>query len=148
MTPSDEDKRRLDPRYVETSEDLSDWISVRVARQFGTQLELNGVLCDLTPRAIKVAFPATGCAEGNWPLHIGTQLLITFTFRDLSTVTATATITRLDAIKAGCGVVMHFDLIRENDRESINRICTAYNRGHARPPEDADTPTDKPDLPD
>lgn len=124
--------KRRDPRYVETSESLSDWIKVKVARHFGDPWDLNGVLWDMTVRAVKVAFPLE--AVPGDPLihfHVGTHTLITFTFRDLTTITATATVGRLDKLENGIGVVLFFDLLREADRASIDRICRAYDRNGA-----------------
>lgn len=119
---------RRDPRYVETSTDLSDWIQVRLVKQFGDSIERSGLLVDLTPRAVKVAFPIGDVSEAEKFFGVGTRLLITFRFRDLASTTATATIARLDTFQNGVGIVLFFDFIREVDRESIARICTAYNR--------------------
>ena len=128
MADTDENGARRDPRYVETSSDLSDWIQVRIVKQFGDAIERSGLLVDLTPRAVKVAFPIVDMDEALKIFGVGSRLLITFRFRDLASTNATATIARLDAFQNGVGIVMFFAFIREVDRESIARICTAYNR--------------------
>lgn len=121
--------RRRDPRYVEESENLSDWVQVRLAEQFHQQREANGLLWDLTPRAVKVAFPAEDEeARKKSPIQIGTQTLLTFRFRSLTTVTAVATVARIDAFPNGVGVVLFFDYLRDSDRDTITRICEAYER--------------------
>jgi len=122
----EKDCRRQDLRYVETSSDLSDWVQVRAARQFGAQSELNGVLWDLSPRAIKIAFPAENLKGAENALLVGTQMLITFTFRNLTTVTAKATVARQDTLANGVGAVLFFDIIRNDEREAIEQICRAY----------------------
>lgn len=122
--------RRRDPRYVEESANLSDWIQVKMARQFGEQIIINGLLWDLTPRAVKVAFPAVPNepAPPEPPLPVGSQVLLTFRFRNLMTVSATATVARVDNMDLGVGIVLFFDFIHEEDRESVMKICTAYSR--------------------
>ncbi len=126
--------RRRDPRYVEHSSDLSDWIQVRIVRQFGTQQESSGVLVDLTPRAVKVGIPGES-AELRTVFGIGTRILITFRFRDLATTTATASVARIDDVPNGVGLVLFFDFIREEDRETITRICQAFNRTDSSEPD-------------
>lgn len=117
---------RRDPRYVETSEDLSDWIQVRLVEQFGNQIETSGLLVDLTPRAVKVAFP--DMVVRDQLLATGTRLLVTFRFRNLISTTATATISRVDDLDHGVAIVLFFDFIRDADRETIDKICRGFHR--------------------
>ena len=126
-----EPSKRQDPRYIEASADLSDWIVVRLAEQFGEQREANGLLCDLTPRAVRVAFPSNGEGTSAPAFQVGTQTLLVFRFRDLATVTATATVTRVDQLPNGIGMVFFFDFIRESDREIVTKICSAYSKTSA-----------------
>ncbi len=130
---TDQTTRRRDPRYVEESEDLSDWIQVKLAEQFGEQRETNGLLCDLTPRAVRVAFPENQAVPS---YSVGTQVLLVFRFRNLATVTASASVIRIDEMNKGRGIVFYFDFLRETDRETITRICTAYNRNKESSQED------------
>jgi len=123
---------RRDPRYVETSADLSDWIQVKLVEQFGDQTETSGVLLDITRRAIRVALPTATVTEP--PLAVGKRLLITFRFKNLLSTTASATISRMDYLPNGLAVVLFFDFIRETDRETIDRICQAYRRDPASEP--------------
>jgi len=119
--------KRRDPRYVEKSEDLSDWIQVRLAEQFGEQVEFSGVLLDLTPRAVKVGLPISS-EELIKVCGIGKRFLITFRFRNLLATTATATLARIDNIPNGIGLVLFFDFIRESDRDEITKICQVYSQ--------------------
>jgi hypothetical protein len=129
---SQEPVRRRDPRYVEKSPDLSDWIQVRLVRQFGSPIEASGLLIDLTPRAVRVGFPDLDIPRERF--EIGTRLLITFRFRDLVATTATATVARVDGLSNGIGLVLFFDFIREADRETIRVICEAFHRSENPPP--------------
>ena len=139
----EKDCRRQDLRYVERSSNLSDWVQVRAARQFGAQRELNGVLWDLTPRAIKIAFPTENVKGAETSLLVGTQMLLTFTFRNLTTITAKATVARQDALENGVGAVLFFDIIRDDEREAIEQICRAYADQSAKRVEPAALPSDK-----
>lgn len=123
---------RRDSRYVETSLDLSDWIQVKLVEQFGEQIEISGLLVDLTRRAIKVAFPTATVTVP--PLAVGKRLLITFRFKNLISTTASATISRMDYLPNGLAVVLFFDFIREADRETIDQICQAYRRDPSSEP--------------
>ena len=133
MSQSDEETfRRRDPRYVEESENLSDWITVKLAEQFGEQRSANGLLCDLTPRAVRVAFSE----EDEIPnFYVGTQVMLVFRFRNLATVTASASVIRVDQLENRKGMVFYFDFLRESDREAITRICVAYNKNRELPEE-------------
>lgn len=126
MSEPDPDCKRRDPRYVETSTDLSDWIQVRLVEQFGDRAETSGLLVDLTPRAVKVAFPAAAVAAPL--LAVGKKLLVTFRFRNLKATTATATISRIDEFSHGVATVLFFDLIREEDRSTITEACEGFHR--------------------
>ncbi|RMH59005.1 MAG: hypothetical protein D6679_03405 [Candidatus Hydrogenedentota bacterium] len=121
--------RRRDPRYVEESTDLSDWIQVKVARQFGDQVSINGLLWDLTPRAVRIAVPSDTVNPDDFPLSVGARTLLVFRFRNLATAAAQATVMRVDEVKDKAkGVVLYFDHIRDKDRAAIEQICRAYNK--------------------
>lgn len=134
-TTEDPDCRRRDPRYVEKSRDLSDWIQVRIVRQFGPPLEASGLLLDLTPRAVRIAFPEGDAAETP-TFAVGLKLLVTFRFRDLLSTTAAGTVSRIDPLPNGQAIVLFFDFIREEDRKALEEVCKAYqgNRGGGAAP--------------
>ncbi len=112
---------RRDPRYVEQRAELSDWIQVKLVRQFGAPIQLSGVLMDLTPRAVKVGFPDESIPCESF--SVGARLLVTFRFRNLTATTATATISRVDRMENGLSLVLFFDFLRESDRASLLEIC-------------------------
>lgn len=124
--------KRRDPRYIETSADLSDWIRVRMARAFGSPLQANGLLMDLTPQAVRVALPDADF-DPERVFAKGAKLLVTFRFRDLATTTAAATVGRIDTLARGTALVLFFDTMTDSDRENIARICAAY-QGRAEAP--------------
>lgn len=117
--------KRRDPRYVETSADLSDWIRVRLARAFGPPLQASGLLVDLTPQAVRVALPDADF-DPERVFAKGAKILVTFRFRDLATTTAAATVGRIDTLDRGTALVLFFDTMTEPDREGIARICAAF----------------------
>lgn len=119
--------RRRDPRYIETSADLSDWIHVRVVRQFGMHFEASGLLIDLTPSAVKVGFPEAVVPENAFA--VGVRMLITFRFRNLVSLTSTVTIRRIDALPNGISLICHFDILRAAEGDAIRRICEASRHG-------------------
>jgi len=119
------DGRRRDPRYVEESRDLSDWIQVRIVRQFGPPVEASGLLIDLTPRAVRIGFPELK-GEQEIVFSVGLKLLVTFRFRDLMATTASGTVSRIDALPNGQAIVLFFDFIREENRAAIEAVCKAY----------------------
>jgi hypothetical protein len=119
------ESRRRDPRYVEESGDLSDWIHVRIVRQFGPPVEASGLLIDLTPRAVRIGFPQVK-GEQAIDFAVGLKLLVTFRFRDLMATTASGTISRIDALPNGQAIVLFFDFIREENRAAIEAVCKAH----------------------
>lgn len=124
--------KRRDPRYVETSVDLSDWIRVRLARAFGPPLQANGLLVDLTPQAVRVALPDADF-DPERVFAKGAKILVTFRFRDLATTTAAATVGRIDTLDRGTALVLFFDTMTDSDRDGIARICAAYQGRAAAP---------------
>lgn len=119
------ESKRRDPRYIETSADLSDWIRVRIVRTFGSPLQASGLLADLTPRAVRVALPDADF-DPDRVFAIGAKLLVTFRFRDLASTTAAVTVGRIDHLDRGIALVLFFDVITAEDQAIVDRICAAY----------------------
>ncbi len=128
-----DDSKRRDPRYVETSADLSDWIRVRLVRAFGSPLQASGLLADLTPRAVRVSLPDADFDPAR-VFGVGAKLLVTFRFRDLATTTAAVTVGRIDHLDRGVALVLFFDVITSEDQANVDRICAAYQSRAPRNP--------------